>query len=380
MVNVPRIHCHSAFKHYEMYHSGHSSGYGNSIFNTTYNFNGGMMCGGGFWGGLWGGLGMGLGAGLMNFLGGGLGMFGGGFPTFGNWGGGVSKQTDGAGGKTTKKTKCNDIDRDKLADLNKRELKLEKDLEAKKPDSIKTLKKLYKDAVAAKNDSDEHHKSTDKTEYNTLINRLKELAEKNNLEVKDGELVEKTVTQQPAKITEEPHVQNEAVKPAVTEKNINDLTREEILGLTPDQAIKMLGDRINEDNETVKVPRNYNELLLAYKTGLPIQFCKNTGIRSDSSDNIQGTIVGDVPELANGKCTIKVQDEDNEHTLEFDFNNEKTTIDLKKNNGKLKVTIDDEEFDLKMNSNRVYTVESKEEEYATVNIKKPAMYNPKRKS
>ena len=132
MVNVPRIHCHSAFKHYEMVHCNNSSGYENSVFNTTYNFNGGSICGGGFWGGLFGGLGMGLGASLMNFLGGGMGMFGGGmgmfgggFPMTGMWGLGGGQRADGVSRKEKPKDKkCEDPDREKLADFNKREEKL----------------------------------------------------------------------------------------------------------------------------------------------------------------------------------------------------------------------------------------------------------------
>lgn len=79
-IDRPRLHCHSAFKHYQMYHRDCGSDYGNSVFNYTYNINGGNICGGGFWGGLWGGIGYGIG----NFLG---GLFGGGFG-FNNWFGG----------------------------------------------------------------------------------------------------------------------------------------------------------------------------------------------------------------------------------------------------------------------------------------------------
>lgn len=95
---MSRINCHSAFKHYEMFHGNKACCGGNSygsVFNTTYNIN----CGG--HGGFWGGFGYGLGnafAGLFagntsfggfgnfgNFgFGGGMGGFG--FPSFGNFG------------------------------------------------------------------------------------------------------------------------------------------------------------------------------------------------------------------------------------------------------------------------------------------------------
>lgn len=71
-----RINCHSAFKHYEMFHSNNCGGsnYG-SVFNTTYNIN----CGG-HGGGFWGGFGAGLGNAFGNIFG---GMFGGGMSNFG---------------------------------------------------------------------------------------------------------------------------------------------------------------------------------------------------------------------------------------------------------------------------------------------------------
>ena len=224
MVKIPRIHCHSAFKHYHMYHSGHDSSYG-SVFNTTYNFNGGTMCGGGFMGGLWGGLGMGLGAGLMNLFG---GLFGGGmgfgFPMGGIFGGG-SRHTDGAGSKEKEvktKTKvvekeCNDPDRAKLNELNAKELKLESDLKNKKEGSINTLKHLYEDAIAAQkaSESDKHHTDSDKIEYETLIARLTNLAHANGLEVKDGKLIESKPSQpaQPVDNSQDGKVQPDEQKP-----------------------------------------------------------------------------------------------------------------------------------------------------------------------
>lgn len=80
---MTRINCHSAFKHYEMFHSGcHGGGNYGSIFNTTYNID----CGG--HGGFWGGFGAGLGNAFGNLFG---GWFGGGmnmgFGGFGNFGG-----------------------------------------------------------------------------------------------------------------------------------------------------------------------------------------------------------------------------------------------------------------------------------------------------
>ena len=91
-----RINCHSAFKHYEMFHTSCSGGsnYG-SVFNTTYNIN----CGG-HGGGFWGGFGAGLGNAFGSIFG---GMFGGGMSNFGfgNFGmGGFGMGGFGMGGLT----------------------------------------------------------------------------------------------------------------------------------------------------------------------------------------------------------------------------------------------------------------------------------------
>lgn len=91
-----RINCHSAFKHYEMFHNSCSGGsnYG-SVFNTTYNIN----CGG-HGGGFWGGFGAGLGNAFGSIFG---GMFGGGMSNFGfgNFGmGGFGMGGFGMGGLT----------------------------------------------------------------------------------------------------------------------------------------------------------------------------------------------------------------------------------------------------------------------------------------
>lgn len=181
MSAVPRIHCHSAFKHYEMFHCNNSGGYGNSIFNTTYNFNGGSMCGGGFWGGLFGGLGMGLGAGLMNFLGGGLGMFGGGFGMMNMFGGFPMMGYLGLGGKNenvnnhktknkdnneeTEAKKCGGKDAEYLHTLRDRLNKIKDS-----SDPATAAKDLFNDinSVIAKQKDDEHN-TIDENNYKDLL-------------------------------------------------------------------------------------------------------------------------------------------------------------------------------------------------------------------
>ena len=237
----PRLHCHTSFKHYQMYHRDSDSGYGNSVFNYTYNINGGQICGGGFWGGVLGGIGMGIGNFLGSILGGfgfggfgfgggcfGGGMFGGGMPFFGGgmpflggggfFGGGMmsgpyaisgdngsglsalfgigkkkKKGADGAGGNDVPKTvtvekDCENPDGKKYSELTPRETSLNKNF------TIEALNSLYKDAVEGLEESkkDEHHKDNDITNFTQLIERLKQLATKNGLELQDDKFVEKS--------------------------------------------------------------------------------------------------------------------------------------------------------------------------------------------
>ena len=339
MPNIQRIHCHSAFKHYEMFHSGHDSGYGNSVFNTTYNFNCGYGgFGGGFWGGLWGGLGMGLGAGLMNLLGG--NMFGGGFPMmnmFGGfpmmnmWGGGAV--SDGIGGKDKAKNdkddheckKCEDHDREKLTNLRDKVYEL-KHKENITQDEIDNLKAEIEDA---KSKSDDNHKLTDEKAYNQLLRDLKDLKA-----TEPAQPTEPTKPVEPAEPTEP----TEPTKPVndTTKKDINGITEDEISKLSAEQAKDILKNskRLNDD-DTVKVPRNYKELLLAQKSGLIINFCKNIDSIDDRKKS--ATIKGKINSLTektdeNGKKSyvVEVKDKYGKYTLKIDFNtNEIEVTDAK---------------------------------------------------
>ena len=371
-MGLPRIHCHSAFKHYEMYHCNQSSGYGNSIFNTTYNFNGGDICGGGFWGGLFGGLGMGLGAGLMNMFtggmnmfsgmnmfGGGIGMFGGGFPMMNFWGmgGGSSQNVDGAGGKSKAKAKDNDNDNKECPDKdNEIRIALRDKLQKLGEQTTITqaeIDTLKAEIQKAKDETDENHNDTDKTEYDQLLKDLEKIkpkgapAQTSVAEDKDdsGEST-RTDVQTDTQVTETP---TPAPAPAptptvtgnLTDKASGDLSPEEIKQLTAAQAIEILGNdknkRLNAD-DTVKVPRTYNELLLAWKSGLKIQFCKNTDSENDSkkSATISGNITGEIsPYGSDGDkmYKAKVKDTYGEYELVFNFNENNNTIEIISANG-----------------------------------------------
>lgn len=201
-VDRPRLHCHSAFKHYQMYHRNcGGSDYGNSVFNYTYNINGGNICGGGFWGGLFGGIGMGIGNMLGGLLGGfgmgglfggfGMGGFGmggfspfgngfgfgmGGFSPFGNWGLGGSNGTDETGrvgnGKSTKKSsgkdKCEDKDQNTIQGFQDRRNEL---LKTKDKDKALVLYNEIVDKI--KEPEDESHKDSNIGIYKRILDSLK---------------------------------------------------------------------------------------------------------------------------------------------------------------------------------------------------------------
>jgi hypothetical protein len=177
------------------------------------------MCGGGFFGGLLGGLGMGLGAGLMNFLGGGLfgggmGMFGGGFPMM-NWWGGIRGNNDGAGGKDKPNNddkKCEDIDREKIVNLRDKVHDLGKKDEIKKTD----IDALKSEIEAAKNASDENHKTTDDKSYEQLLRDLDAIKPKQKSEPVNDNITTTVTNPNPNPV--QPSVQpnpNEAVEVAL---------------------------------------------------------------------------------------------------------------------------------------------------------------------
>ena len=194
---MTRINCHSAFKHYEMFHSGcHGGGNYGSIFNTTYNID----CGG--HGGFWGGFGAGLGNAFGNLFGGwfgggmnmgfggfgGFGNFGGfglggfGFPSFGGgwgnfWGGGNAGGSTRTGectcgckdSSSTTKTKdgVNDKDNAIYEGFEDSIAKLKADDEAGAKDLYNKIKAKYE------NPEDPVYSRMNKGAYHDLLNKLK---------------------------------------------------------------------------------------------------------------------------------------------------------------------------------------------------------------
>ena len=143
---MTRINCHSAFKHYEMFHSrgccGDSFG---SVFNTTYNINTNGLGGGSFWSGFGLGLGNAFGGMFSGLFGGGMNMFGGnmfGGGMFGNfampWGGGFGNYGlyGGGGSYPSSRTSASDPDCKVIADISGKVKDLPNDATKEKIDAL----------------------------------------------------------------------------------------------------------------------------------------------------------------------------------------------------------------------------------------------------
>ena len=310
---MTRINCHSSLKHYEMYHSGCGGGsnYG-SIFNTTYNID----CNGhsGFWGGFGYGLGNAIGGlfsglfrGGMNFncFGmGGFGMGGFGFPgfggfNFGNFGvpslGGIfgdrSKVSDSEDSEKTeskekkeaddkKDKECEDPDRQKLADHVASVKTLFADEQNLTPDTLKELyNKIKTDMESSKEEP--HHTTTDLREYESLLNILNDKAKAKGW----GEIESEDFGKSSSAATTDPAATDPAATPAtpneetldnLTVDQINDLKKDDISKLTPDNAKKLLEKLGITEGEVIKDANNITVLLLLEKAGIDVKIAQNT--------------------------------------------------------------------------------------------------------
>lgn len=181
-----RINCHSAFKHYEMFHNNcGGSNYG-SVFNTTYNIN----CGGhsgGFWGGFGAGIGNAFGSIFGGMFGGGMGNFGFGnfgmggfgmggltmpwFNSMGNfgWGGGNVGGANGTNSNNSSNSSNGVNDKDNAL-IEAFEKKVDK-LGAKNLDDAKALYKQIKEKY--ENPEDSTYKNQNKLAYGKLLDNIK---------------------------------------------------------------------------------------------------------------------------------------------------------------------------------------------------------------
>ena len=245
-----RINCHSAFKHYEMFHSNHCGGsnYG-SIFNTTYN----ISCGnngnhGGFWSGFGAGLGNAFGGLFTNMFGGmnfgGMSLWGGGmmpwggatmpwFNSIGNNGGWWNNNANNNNTNNTNNDSSNSpVDKDN-AKYNELEKDVNKLLEkAENNDSKKEAKKLYDEIKELYEEPlDPMNKKMNKGAYHDLMTTLEkkfpELKEgtdaaKDKKADNDGKAVPKAPTTGKQEVTDPTKAQKEAEAKATEEAKANE--------------------------------------------------------------------------------------------------------------------------------------------------------------
>lgn len=207
---MSRINCHSAFKHYEMFHN-----MGGDVINIGSNNTTIFNMGTGFGGGsFWSGLGYGLGNGLGSIFG---GLFGGNMGGFGNFGFGMSPFGMGGfgfgmspfglgnifGGGSNRvdshsdgKDKVKDKNEDKHAECKDPDRKIINDLGSKVKDTIGNkdakpadVKALYEKIKKAKTDSEKepNHTETDKKDYENMLGTLKNYAKEKGWGDLDGD-------------------------------------------------------------------------------------------------------------------------------------------------------------------------------------------------
>lgn len=216
------IRCHSAFKHYEMFHSR-----GNDVINIGSNNTTIFNCGGSHLGGFWGGFGLGLGNGFGNLFSGLLGGFGlgfpgmgFGFPSFGNiWGGNGGQRTENEHNCCN----CKNDDNDNVPTLNKDRKALHDLIEARREltdgttpatnDQKAAFNKKVDDAIAKLEKETDDIDAQDLKDFKLLYFDIEESAEP-----EDGKgKVEKDPTQ-----VEEPEVQDTEVPAPEVKDNKNE--------------------------------------------------------------------------------------------------------------------------------------------------------------
>ena len=185
---MSRINCHSAFKHYEMFHSRGGDVINIGSNNTTIFTCGGSHFGGGFWGGFGLGLGNAFGSLFSSF--GGLGMGGFAFPSFTSpwsspWSSTGGSRTP-AESRTTSTTTCHchekkdsepakkNIDNAKFADLTGQL----KDLQQKENVTPEEIQAVIDKVQDARNKEDGIEGVNDKKTYDNLLATLKNMKTK----------------------------------------------------------------------------------------------------------------------------------------------------------------------------------------------------------
>lgn len=239
---MSRINCHSAFKHYEMFHSRGGDVINIGSNNTTIFNTGAGFGGGSFWSGFGYGLGNGIGSifgGLFGGNMGGFGNFGFGMSPFGMGGFGMSPFTNlfmtpfgGISGfnlldrltkskdSEDKHAECKDPD---LKKINKFRDDVQDIQGLDKPDKTK-VKAKYDEIVKAKKDQDDTHKAENTAAYDNLLEDLQKLADKNGwgkLDDKDFGIDKSAKKPVAPEVKDDATENKQAAKKPITDNNGN---------------------------------------------------------------------------------------------------------------------------------------------------------------
>ena len=351
---MARINCHSAFKHYEMFHSRGGDVINIGSNNTTIFNCGGSHLGGGFWGGFGLGLGNAFGSLFSGFGMGGFGFpsFGGGWGNYGNiwnnpWGSGNSSHVSDTSKSSTRATSDNDnapakknIDNAKFADLTGQL----KDLQQKENVTPEEVQAVIDKVQDARNKEDGIEGVNDKKTYDNLLATLKDMKAK--AEKAKAAPVEQPATRAltqtegagGAPKTEAPADNEPTVtingKPVklsdLTADQIKGLTEDQINGLTPEQA-KALLDKLgllNDGKNGVKATTNLAALRLVAKSGLPLSCGHNIAL-----DNVKNS-----DPYINGKISdVKYDDTTKTITFIIDDDNAKYKMSCKADDSKYQI-------------------------------------------
>lgn len=280
---MSRINCHSAFKHYEMFHSRGGDVINIGSNNTTIFNTGAGFGGGSFWSGFGYGLGNGIGSIFGGLFGGNMGGFGnfgfgmspfgmGGFGMspfgFGNiFGGGSSRVDSSSDGKG----KVKDKNEDKHAECKDPDRKIINDLGSKVKDTIGNkdtkpadVKALYEKIKKAKTDSEKepNHTETDKKDYENMLGTLKNYAKEkgwgdldgDNFGIDDKKIVDNSEGKKP--------VQEAPAKKDNTIENAGNVKFDEKLksaGNDKDKLLALIKDPSLTDAERAKAKAKYAE-------------------------------------------------------------------------------------------------------------------------
>ena len=327
---MARINCHSAFKHYEMFHSRGGDVINIGSNNTTIFNCGGSHLGGGFWGGF----GLGLGNAFGSLFSGGFGMGGFGFPLFGGlgnfgsiWSNPLDNRNSRVSNSSPNTTACNcddkepakNIDNAKFADLTGQL----KDLQQKENVTPEEIQAVIDKVQDARNKEDGIEGVNDKKTYDNLLKTLNNMKEK--AEKAKAAPVKQPATQAIVQPGDDDGAQKTAApsdnEPTVTidgnPVKLSDLTDDYIKGLSDEDKLALLNDPNITPELRAKIKKSF------YKPGL--DNVKESELNETTLKNLIEVIdVSEITDFKNVKVGKVTKDNNDNWTIQMIEANGKT--------------------------------------------------------